>query len=157
MGGGEYYQLMGQVGLNVPRVYGLEFLPQYVALHRAIEAELVSSCHAVARGGLAVHLALAAMGGMMGMTIHLPRVPSVPGLTNAQKLYSESCGRFIITVAPEQKVLFEKCFEGLKLAEIGVVTESMDFIVKDENDDTLLAEEIQALKNSWKKPFGDLI
>ena len=103
MGSGEYYQMMGQVGLNIPRVYGMEFLPQYLALHQAMENELVSSCHAVARGGLAVHLVLAAMGGDLGMTIQLPAIPAVQGLSDSQKLYSESCGRFVVTVSPEQK------------------------------------------------------
>jgi phosphoribosylformylglycinamidine (FGAM) synthase-like enzyme len=118
--------MMDQVGLNVPRVYPKEFLPQYLALHQAIKSELVSSCHAVARGGLAVHLALAAMGGALGMTLQLPLIPSAPGLSNTQKLYSESCGRFVITVAPEMKTPFEKCFSGMKLAQVGVVTESPD-------------------------------
>ncbi|MCG6877982.1 MAG: phosphoribosylformylglycinamidine synthase [Deltaproteobacteria bacterium] len=157
MGGGEYYQMMGQVGSNVPRVYGMEFLPQYLALHQAIQSQLVSSCHAVARGGLAVHLALAAMGGTLGMTIQLPAIPAAPGLSDSQKLYSESCGRFVVTVAPEQKTFFEKCFPGMKLANVGVVTESTDFIINGEDGGTILKEDIRRLKDAWKKPFGDLI
>ncbi|OQY41578.1 MAG: hypothetical protein B6240_15040 [Desulfobacteraceae bacterium 4572_87] len=138
LGGGEYYQMMEQVGINVPKVYPEEFLPRYMALHQAMKDERVSSCHAVARGGLAVHLALSAMGGALGMTVQLPLIPSAPGLSNTQKLYSESCGRFIITVAPE-------------------LTDSPDFIITGENGDTVLKENIHRLKDSWKKPFGDLI
>ncbi len=157
LGGAEYYQMMGYVGLNVPRVYPVEFLPQYLALNEAMAQELVSSCHAVARGGLGTHLALPAMGGMLGMTVRLSAIPSVPDLTNAQRLYSESCGRFIITVAPDKKKLFEKCFSGMKLAEIGVVTETPDFVVLGEGDEPVLKENIQQLKDFWNKPFGDLI
>ena len=157
LGGSEYYQMMEQVGINVPKVYPEEFLPRYMALHQAINSELVSSCHAVARGGLAVHLALTAMGGGLGITLQLPLIPSAPGLSDTQKLYSESCGRFVITVAPEQKTKFEKCFSGMKPAKVGVVTESPDFIITGENSDTLLKENIHRLKDSWKKPFGDLI
>jgi phosphoribosylformylglycinamidine (FGAM) synthase-like enzyme len=157
MGGSEFYQMMDQVGLNVPRVYRVEFLPQYRALHQAIKSELVSSCHAVARGGLAVNLALAAMGGALGMSVRLPLIPSAPGLSNTQRLYSESCGRFVITVAPEMKMPFEKCFPGMKLAEVGTVTESPEFVITGETDETVLKENIHHLKASWKKPFGDLI
>jgi phosphoribosylformylglycinamidine synthase len=122
-----------------------------------MKGELVSSCHAVARGGLAVHLALTAMGGALGITLQLPLIPSVPDLSNAQALYSESCGRFIITVAPERQVPFEKCFFGMKFKEVGVVTEAPDFVITGENGDTVLKENIHRLKDSWKKPFGDLI
>ena len=157
LGGSEYYQMMEQIGLNVPRVRPEAFLPQYLALHQAIKNDLVSSCHAVSRGGLAVHLALAAMGGELGMTVSLPLIPCAPGLTNAQKLYSESCGRFVLTVATEQKALFEEIFSGMKPARVGVVTESLDFIITGENGETVLKENIIRLKDSWKKPFGDLI
>jgi phosphoribosylformylglycinamidine (FGAM) synthase-like enzyme len=149
--------MLGQVGLNVPRVYHKEFLPHYLALHRAIKSGLVSSCHAIARGGLAVHLALVAMGGGLGMTLQLPLVPAGPGLSNTQKLYSESCGRFVITVAPEMKTPFEECFSGMKLARVGAVTESHDLHITGEAGDTVLREDIQHLKASWKKPFGDFI
>jgi phosphoribosylformylglycinamidine synthase len=148
---------MEQVGLNVPRVYPEEFLPQYLALYQAMKGELVSSCHAVTRGGLAVHLALAAMGGALGITLQLPLIPSAPDLSITQKLYSESCGRFVITVAPEQQAPFEKCFSGLKLEKVGIVTEAPDFVITGENGETILNENIQHLKDSWKKPFGDLI
>ena len=157
LGGSEYYQMMEQVGLNVPRVYSEEFLPQYTALHRAINSELVSSCHAVSRGGLAVHLALTAMGGALGMTLQSPLIPAAPNLSNTQKLYSESCGRFIITVAPEQRAPFEKCFSGMKLGRVGIVTESPDFVITEESGGTILNENIHRLKDSWKRPFGDLI
>jgi len=120
--------------------------------------ELVSSCHAVARGGLAVHLALAAMGGALGMTLQLPLIPSVTrSFLNTRKLYSESSGRFIITVSPEQRAPFEKCFSGMKLGKVGIVTESPDFIITGEKGDTLLQRKHSRLKDSWKKPFGDLI
>ena len=157
LGGGEYYQMMEQVGLNVPRVYPEEFFPQYLALHQAIKCDLVSSCHVVSRGGLAVHLALSAMGGELGMTIQLPLLPSAPGLSNTQKLYSESCGRFVLTVAPEQETPFLNLFAGMKLTQIGVVTEHRDFIIIGDGNDTVLKEDIIRLKDSWKKPFGDLI
>ncbi len=157
LGGGEYYQMMEQIGLNVPKIFPEEFLPPYLALHQAIKRDLISSCHAVSRGGLVVHLALAAMGGELGMTISLPLIPCAEKLTTAQKLYSESCGRFILTVAPDKKVAFEKLFPGMTLAKIGVITEHQDFIITGDDDGTILSEDIIQLKDSWKQPFGDLI
>ncbi|MFC1821062.1 AIR synthase-related protein, partial [Thermodesulfobacteriota bacterium] len=52
LGGSEYYQMMGETGFNVPNVDVDEVWPLYLALHRAIQRELVASVHAISRGGL---------------------------------------------------------------------------------------------------------
>ena len=63
LGGSEYYQMMGELGFNAPRVCSEELFPSYHTLFQAIREGLVSSCHAVSRGGLAVHLAMLTMAG----------------------------------------------------------------------------------------------
>jgi phosphoribosylformylglycinamidine synthase len=156
-GASEYYQMMDVVGLNVPEVNVEDLWPQYLALNKAIRAGLVSSCHAVSRGGLAVHAAMVAMGGELGMEILLPLIPGFSGLTVGQALYSESCGRFVITVAPEKKDDFEKIFSGMKIGRAGAVTESPRFSVKDDRGKAIIDEDVNDLKEAWKKPFGELI
>ncbi len=157
LGASEYYRMTGSTGLNVPSVDAEKFLAQYKALHRAILEGLISSCHAVSRGGLAVHLALSAMAGELGMEIDLAGVPTSEGLSASKILYSESCGRFVITLAPEKKDRFEAIFADMKTGEIGVVTASPLFSVKNSKGQTIINEDISKLKESWKKPFGDLI
>jgi phosphoribosylformylglycinamidine synthase II len=157
LGGSEYYQMMGSVGLNVPKVDIEELWPQYLALHEAIKEGLISSCHAVTRGGLGVHLAMVAMAGGLGMEIRLKHVPAESGLTATQLIYSESCGRFIITVAPEKKEDFEEKFSGMKLGRVGLITESPAFVITDVTEKTIIHEDITELKASWMKPFGELI
>jgi len=157
LGGSEYYQLMGAVGLNVPKVAVPALWPQYKALHLAITDGLVSSCHAVSRGGLAVHLALTAMAGELGMDVDFSRIPGADALTPSQGLYSESCGRFIITVAPDRQERFEAIFSNLNIGRIGTTTESPMFIIRDDAGVPLLRENIAELKGSWKRPFGELI
>ncbi len=157
LGASEFYQRMDKTGLNVPVVEASKLLPQYHALYRAISNGLVSSCHAVTRGGLAIHLTMAAMGGELGINIDLGKVPEAGGLTTTQLLYSESCGRFVITVAPENAGPFENMFSGMCINQVGVVTESPVVVFKDKNGGNILQEDINGLKRSWKKPFGDLI
>ncbi len=157
LGGSEFYQMMGSVGFNCPRVDVEELWPQYLALHRAISEGLVSSCHAVSRGGLATHLALCSMAGELGMEIHLALIPAVNGLTVSQILYSESCGRFIMTVAPERKGKFEEIFSSMKITQIGRITQLPFFCVKDGRGETIIREDQSGLKDSWKKTFGELI
>jgi len=157
LGASEYYQMMDSLGLNVPAVDAEELLPSYQALYRAISEDLVSSCHAVSRGGLAVHLAMVAMAGELGMEIDLDQIPAEDGLSISRLLYSESCGRFIITVAYEKRQRFEETFSGMKMGLIGTATESPDFSVKNSEGQTIIKEDIYRLKESWNKPFGDLI
>jgi phosphoribosylformylglycinamidine synthase len=157
LGGGEYYQLMGEVGLNVPKVDVPEVWPLYTALHQAIRKGLLCSAHTVTRGGLAVHTALVAMGGELGMDIHLQGVPSEPGLTDTQVLYSESAGRFVVTVDPSKKEAFEAHFSGLKVGLVGRTTESPLFRVQSRRGTWIMEENVLELKNAWKSPFGHLI
>jgi len=157
LGGSEYYQMMGSVGLNVPKVDIAEFLPLYRAVHSAIQEGLVASCHAVSRGGLAVHLALVAMAGGVGMEVDLSLVPTAGELSTGQRLYSESCGRFIITVAPENRKRFEELFSESKVGCVGKVTEAPSFVILEAEGKTLVEENIFSLKKAWKGPFGELI
>ncbi|MBW2064280.1 MAG: phosphoribosylformylglycinamidine synthase subunit PurS [Deltaproteobacteria bacterium] len=157
LGASEYYQLMGEVGLNVPRVSVEEVWPLYLGLARAIKNGLVSSAHAVARGGLGVHLALVAMGGELGAEIHLDRVPTEDGLLDTQILYSESAGRFIVTIDPKKQAEFENALAGSNAACVGTLSESPLFQIMGRDGSTIIEEDILALKETWKKPFGDLI
>lgn len=157
LGGSEFYQMMHHVGLNVPEVDAKALWPQYLALHRAISEDLISSCHAVSRGGLAVHLALVAMAGELGMEIDLPLIPGSAGLTPGQTLYSESCGRFVITVAPGKRERFEEILADMNMERVGAVTKSPFLIIRSDNGEPIIKEEIFGLKDSWKRPFGELI
>jgi phosphoribosylformylglycinamidine synthase len=157
LGGSEYYQMMEHAGLNVPKVDAKETLPLYMAFHKSIQQGLITSAHAVSRGGLAIHLALAAMGGETGMEIRLGNLPSDEGLTDTVLLYSESAGRFVVTVDPTRQDAFEKLFAGMAIGRIGIVTESSVFKVYGRDGSGIIEEEIMLLKNCWNELFGGLI
>ncbi len=156
-GGSEYYEMMGYTGLNVPEVDADDLWSQYQTLHRAISKQIVSSCHAVTRGGLAVHLAMVAMAGELGMEIDIEKVPVAEGLSTGQKLFSESCGRFIITVPPEKRAEFEKTCTGLNTTCAGKVTASQHLVIHTGNKRPVIDEDVITLKKQWKKRFGALI
>jgi phosphoribosylformylglycinamidine synthase len=157
LGGSEYYQLMDKIGLHVPKVDVNVVWPLYLALNRAIQQGLVSSAHAVAKGGLAVHLAMVAMAGELGMEVHIGKAPSPLGLSSAQALYSESAGRFVVTVNPARKEAFEKLFSSLPAACIGSVTEAPRFKVQRGKGETFIDEDVLDLKKAWNSRFGGLI
>jgi phosphoribosylformylglycinamidine synthase len=157
LGGSEYYQLMEKMGLHVPKVDAHVVWPLYLALHRAVQQGLVSSAHAVAKGGLAIHLAMVAMAGELGMEIHIGKAPALPGLSSAQILYSESAGRFVVTVNPERKESFEKLFESKPIACIGSVTETPRFKVQRGKGELIIDEDVSDLKKAWNSRFGGLV
>jgi len=156
LGGSEYYNMLGYTGLNIPKVDAKETLPIYKALQQAIEEEFVASAHAISRGGLGVHLAEVAFAGNLGMKIYLEKVPRDTE-RNDKILFSESAGRFIITVAPEYKEKVEETFSGLNYAQVGQVTENTNLKIMGVNGEEIISEDIRELKHAYKKTFGDLI
>ena len=157
LGGSEYYEHLGYVGRNVPHVFPETFADLYRALSRVIYKERVASVHGIYRGGLGVHLAMVAMGGKLGMTVDLSLVPSDPLDRNDVILFSESAGRFIVTIDAENRKSFEEMFKGLPCACIGTVTHESDFIITGMDKRPIVNIPVQELKDAWKKPFGKLI
>jgi phosphoribosylformylglycinamidine synthase subunit PurSL len=157
LGGSEYYQLMGKVGLLVPEVDPKVTRPLYRAFHEALMKGLLASAHTVTRGGLGVHLALVAMAGDLGMELHLNAVPVDEALPDSTVLYSESAGRFIVTVDPKKQQAFEAHFSGMQMGCMGRTTESPFFRVKGRDGDWIMEENVHELKEWWKKPFGHLV
>jgi phosphoribosylformylglycinamidine synthase II len=157
LGASEYYDHLGYVGLNVPRVTPKPFLRLYKALEKAMQEALLASVHGIYRGGLGIHLALVAMGGNLGLTIDLTKVPVENVSRWDTVLFSESAGRFIVTVNPANRLQFETHLANLPHACIGSVTCATDHFVLTDNGRILVDLPVAALKSAWKKPFGELI
>jgi phosphoribosylformylglycinamidine synthase II len=91
---------------------------RYRHLHGAISAGLVSACHDLAEGGLAVALAEMCIAGRRGAQIH-----TLPHEDPIVALFAESTGRFVAEVAPVHLEEFLGRFDG-EVLEIGTVTEA---------------------------------
>jgi phosphoribosylformylglycinamidine synthase len=157
LGGSEYYDLYGYTGLHVPHVRIDEALPLYRALAEATHAELVASIRGIYRGGLGVHLALVAMAGGLGLEVDLNRLPVEGVERDDTLLYSESPGRFIVTVAPQDRSAFEKLFQELPCRCVGRVLKKGRIILRGLTGEVLCRVGLKQLKAAWKKPFGHLI
>jgi len=121
LGASEYYEYLGQVGANVPRLRVAQARRVYRAVHRAIEKGLLASCSGIYRGGLAVTLAEKCIASGLGMEVDLGAVPA-PELEEVDKvLYSESPSRFVVTLQPKFAEEFEGVTGETKFARIGEV------------------------------------
>jgi phosphoribosylformylglycinamidine synthase len=165
LGGSEYYEGFGYIGLNVPRARPDRFALIYRALGHAIANDWVASAHGIYRGGLGVHLAMVAMGGNLGLTIDLNLVPGDDLTRNDVILFSESAGRFILTVDPGNQKVFEGIFNGLPSACIGTVTGESDqrsdskpcLKIKGIKGSTIVDIPVRDLKSAWQRPFRELV
>ncbi len=149
LGGSVYFKINNAVGNSVPRVDVVKAKGIYESLPKAVEKELIASCHDCSDGGLAVALAESAFAGSLGMDIDLSKVP-----TNAARddyiLFSESQSRFVVTIDPKNKKEFEKLMQGTDFACIGEVTYSDNFVVKGLNGRNVIETDIRKLKEAWQ-------
>ena len=107
LGASEWYALHGCVGDNCPRVDAAAAKWLYAALHRAIAAGLVASCHDCSDGGLGIALAETAFAGGLGMDVDLRQVPRRDLHRDDYLLFSETASRFVVTVSPANRAAFE--------------------------------------------------
>ena len=160
LGGSEYYEHFGFTGMRIPRVRAEAFKDLYRSLSHAIDEAMVASVHGIYRGGLGIHLAMVAMAGGLGMEIDLNSVPVDPEeqtMRNDTLLFSESPGRFIVTIDPANKDRFEALISDHPFACAGRITEAGDLVIEGIEDRRIISVSVDDLKKTWQKPFGDLI
>jgi len=156
LGGSEYLASLGFVGNSAPEVRVDENIIIYRALENAVSRGLVASCHDCSDGGLAVALAETAFSGGLGMKVDLSKAP-VDGVSrNDELLFSESQGRFVVTVAPSEAEAFEKIFKGKKAARVGIVTEAQKFEIIGFGERVVVKADVLKLKEAWRRPLSSI-
>ena len=172
LGGSHFALVRGLEGGSVPKVEAASAKRLFAAVHAAIAAGAVRSCHDLSEGGLAVALAEMAFAGGCGARVTLASVPSefpsastsvAPGLSaNAAvldeaeiRLFSESHTRFVCEVPPAKRQEFEALLGGVPHAWIGEVLEQRRLVVYDSDDAATprIDADIADLKEAWQAPL----
>jgi len=150
LGGSELADELGLASAAVPQVDALASRTRYRTLHQAVREGLVTACHDLSDGGLAVALAEMAIGGRLGARVALDAMPTpaIP-LTATELLYSESAGRLLVTVRQQDRSRFESLFAGQACAALGEVSEERTLTIEHAGQ-TLLREPVEALATAWK-------
>jgi phosphoribosylformylglycinamidine (FGAM) synthase-like enzyme len=154
LGGSEWFAMNGAVGNGVPKVDATSAKALYEALHRAIAAGLVASCHDCSDGGLGVALAETAFAGGFGVAVDLQAVPAEGIVRNDEILFSESQSRFVATVHPEARSAFEAALAGCTIARIGKVIPEGVLRIESLGGKRIIEESLAALKAAWQKPLA---
>ena len=166
-GGSEYFRLRGErdgahaapgepspyVGNRVPTVDATQTIPLYRALEAASRKKLVRSATTPAKGGLALALARSAMAGELGMDLDLDAVPDLAALPPDVALFSESNGRFVVTVAERDVAALEAIFHGLPCRRIGAVTAAQSLRVT-LGGKLRISLDVAAMKSAYKETLA---
>ncbi len=149
MAGSEAAQVLGISCADVPQVDAPAALARYRALYGAIRAGLVTACHDLSDGGLAVALAEMCLGGRLGARCDLARVPVCGDMTTTELLYSESASRLLVSVRPADADAFEAVFAGQHYACVGEVTADGRLTLETKGT-AIVSEEVEALATAFK-------
>ena len=121
----------------------------------------MQACHDLSEGGLAVALAEMALAGLLGLRIDLNRIAddldgSLPGFLpyaiDTLLLFSESASRFIVEIAPEQRVTFEEYLRSDGVNDfscIGEVTDTGRCVIQN-GGQVLIDLPVTMLQSAWK-------
>ena len=153
LGASEYGRMIAEkngtnaIGGNVPTLPDTRTAwNSYEGLGRAIQQRLIASAHPLEYGGLGVGLAKKCIAGQKGMRVDVSVIP----LNAHETLFSESLGRILVSVAPQNKQAFEKIM-GVHAQRVGVVEGTALSIEK--NGQTLVHARVQELDSAYKKTF----
>jgi phosphoribosylformylglycinamidine synthase subunit PurSL len=159
LGGSEYLAAKGYVGNSVPRVDTGKAYRRYQALHVAITAGTVASCHDLSDGGLSVAAAESAFAGGFGMELDLDRVlwkGEAVEKNDAVLLFSESASRHLVTVHPEERERFEAIMTGNCFSSIGTVTVEPVLAIAGLSGTPVIQAGLAELKEAWQQTLREL-
>ena len=134
LGASQYLNALGYHEQGAPIEGGVapkanleEFVRVAKSVRKAVEAKVIASSKYISSGdqeggGLLTCLSKSAMAGGKGARIDVSRMyTSEKDATDEELLYSQTPGRFIISIAPKDKARFEEIMKDVPCAQIGVV------------------------------------
>lgn len=148
LGGSHYYKIHGYLGNSVPTVNPEKAKKSMDALTKAVDLQLVKSCHDLSEGGLAIASAEMAFAGDVGIEIQLNKVLVSRKMREDAALFSESNSRFLVEVSKKDGEKFEKIMKGNTLAQVGVATKEKE--LKIFGSKLLISCELDTLKEAWQ-------
>jgi len=154
LGGSHLLELYGLTGGRVPKVEPTLAKAIFTAVHTAMQAGLIRTCHDCSEGGLAVALAECCFAGEIGADITgLKNLPGEAGLPDIVKLFSESTTRFVLEVEPGNEAKLVDLFAGLPLNRLGTTVVEKRLRIADSSGEWGIWCKLTELKDAWQKPL----
>jgi len=169
LGGSYYFDTLGFIGNNVPKVNVKRAKALMDALSKATNRGFVRAAHDCSEGGIAVALAEMAFAGGLGLEVFLGEVPyktrdegrgtkdegrkTKNAARNDFVLFSESNSRFIVEVEKSKQKEFEKAMQGVSFGLIGCVSGGRNLKAYGLDGRPCVEADIYDLKEAWQKPL----
>ncbi|MEN6633950.1 MAG: AIR synthase-related protein [Candidatus Polarisedimenticolia bacterium] len=150
LGGSEWAAMRGERGGDVPRCRPEEFARRYAEVARLIAARRVSAAHALGRGGLLTGLFFMGRAGDVGIEADLAKLPGEGRPGWEARLAGESCGRFLLSVAPSRLDDVMSALGDLPAAVIGATNAGGRLTIR-LGAATLADAPIDNLAAAWKR------
>ncbi len=150
LGASHYYKLYNRIGNSVPHLDLKCSRRTLKKVHRSLKRNVITAIHDCSEGGLSITLAEMAIGGRLGMEIHLEKVISEGKLRDDELLFSESNSRFVVEIPPPKKELFEQLIDGVPHAHIGKVIKAAQLIINRKKR-KLVKLSVEHMACTWKK------
>jgi phosphoribosylformylglycinamidine synthase len=152
MGGAVFSRLQGITGALVPQTDCARNLQTYRKFHQARVAGLILSAHDVSEGGLITTVAEMGFSGKGGIEIELDALGDLPA---AVALFSESTGRILIEVLPENVAALQAALAGENLTILGKAVAGHRSLTVRRGGVELLREELSSLKAIWQQRLAE--
>jgi len=140
--GSEFYKIY-KTGKNLPTVNFDENKKIFKTINEAIKKNLIESCHDCSDGGIGVALAECAISGNYGVEVDISNVPNDLSFRGSEKflkiLFSESAGRFIVSVNEKNLKKFENLMKknNITYGKIGIVRGDKNLIIKEKEKEII--------------------
>ncbi|MCL6634283.1 MAG: phosphoribosylformylglycinamidine synthase, partial [Peptococcaceae bacterium] len=148
MAGSVYYDLLGAVGNNLPKIDPASLIKVLEAVHGAVNSGKLLACHDISEGGLAAALAEMCFGGGMGAGITIP-----DGEKAENFLFNETAGCFLAEIPAGSDPA--EIFGEAPCTVIGKTTAGR-FITAGQAGETLFTLDLAELKKAWQQPMKEV-
>ncbi len=140
--------------MRTPKVNPTENKHIYKVIFQCIQSDLISSSQSIGRGGLACALAKSAMGGMLGISVDLAKLPGVFSRNDAA-LFSESQGRILVSVSESHIKRFKRLIKNTPHALIGIVRNDSLIRIKGIEEKLIISSNVQNISRYYNSTFSE--
>ncbi len=151
IGGSEYTKIIhSSDDGQVPKVDFANAKNVLKKVVQAVNEGIVTASHDISKGGLFVALTEMAMAGDLGFKIGLKRIPADTQRSDI-KLFSESLGRFLMTVKQENmdKLIAIFAEDEIPASYIGNVTKEKKLIIENDENQIIIELPLDEIKHVW--------
>ncbi|MDF9406947.1 phosphoribosylformylglycinamidine synthase subunit PurS [Pelotomaculum isophthalicicum JI] len=148
MAGSVYYDLLGHIGNNLPKLSPTALMHVFEAVYGAINSGKLLACHDISEGGVAAALAEMCFGGDMGAQVIIPE-----GELAENFLFNETAGCFLAEIPADSNP--SDIFGDIPCQVIGKTTDRK-VIAAEQSGKTLFETRLDRLRAAWRQPMKEV-